>query len=98
MAPLVYVIYFTQKTLSSIELLRMDYAEKSAASLAYSGYKDQMEADPDLIKQLQASLLMKFSEHPERLLHSGKYHSKAKVKTAGFEAEAETSSGEELDS
>ena len=94
LAPLVYVIYFTQKTLSSIELLRMDYAEKSAASLAYSGYKDQMESDPDLIKQLQASLLMKFSEHPERLLHAGKYYSKAKVKTPGFEAEAETSSGE----
>jgi hypothetical protein len=91
-APLVYVIYFTQKTLSSIELLRMDYAEKSAASLAYSGYKDQMEADPELVKQLQASLLIKFAEHPERLLHAGGYSSKAKVKTPGFEAEVEAKS------
>ncbi|MFM5917512.1 MAG: hypothetical protein ACKOOL_08270 [Novosphingobium sp.] len=91
-APLVYVIYFTQKTLYSIDLLRMDYAEKSAASLAYSGYKEQMEADPELVKQLQASLLIKFAEHPERLLLSGGYSSKAKVKTTGFEAEVETKS------
>lgn len=87
LAPLVYVIYFTTKRVSALETLRMDYAEKAAASLAYSGYRDQMTNDDDLLRQLKGSLLSKFHEHPERLLRSGATSSSAKVRTPDFEAE-----------
>ena len=97
LAPLVYVIYFTQKTIASVELLRMDYAEKAAASLAYSGYKEQMEVDPDLLKQLKSSLLQKFSEHPERLLNKDRRRSRAKLRFSQFEAEANSDNqGDEI--
>lgn len=87
LAPLVYVIFFSTRRIQSLELLRMDYAEKAAASLAYSGYREQMDTDEDLLRQLKSSLLIKFAEHPERLLRVGETTTSAKVKTAGFEAE-----------
>lgn len=87
LAPLVYLIYFTTKRVSHLETLRMDYAEKAAASLAYSGYRDQMNGDDDLLQQLKGSLLIKFAEHPERLLRVGDTTTKAKVRAHGFEME-----------
>lgn len=90
-SPLAYVIYFTSGRVHDLELLRMDYSEKSAASLAYSGYSQQMNADPQLLNQLKASLLMKFSEHPERLLGRGRATSKASIKVPGYEAATEFS-------
>ena len=74
-------------------MLRMDYAEKVAASLAYSGYREEMEQDADLLRQLKAGLLVKFSNEPERLLSSHHSRTKASVRTHGFEVETETSSG-----
>jgi hypothetical protein len=87
LAPLIYVIYFTTKRISSLEILRMDYAEKAAASLAYSGYREQVDSDEDLLRQLKGSLLIKFAEHPERLLRVEETSTAARIKTAGFEAE-----------
>jgi hypothetical protein len=87
LAPLVYLIYFTTKRVSQLETLRMDYAEKAAASLAYSGYRDQMDVDEELLRQLKGSLLIKFAEHPERLLRTKETTTSARVKTANFEAE-----------
>lgn len=89
-APFIFLIYFTTKRISQLELLRMDYTEKAVASLAFSGYKDQMDDDDGLIKQLMGSLLIKFSEHPERLLRQGTSRTTAKVKSPGFEVESET--------
>jgi hypothetical protein len=87
LAPLVYLIYFTTKRVSQLETLRMDYAEKAAASLAYSGYRDQMDVDEELLRQLKGSLLIKFAEHPERLLRTKETTTSARAKTANFEAE-----------
>lgn len=82
LAPLVYALFFTTKRISQLEVLRMDYAEKAAASLAYSGYREQMENDTDLLQKLKESLLIKFSEHPERLLNKEKVTSKLKIETS----------------
>jgi hypothetical protein len=87
--PLLYVIYFTSRRVTDIELLRMDYSEKAAASLAYSGYSEQMDADPSLLNQLKASLLVKFNEHPERLLGRGRSVTKASIRVPGYEAATE---------
>lgn len=86
LAPLVYVIYFTTKQISSLETLRMDYAEKAAASLAYSGYKDEMSVDDDLLDRLRGSLLLRFAEHPERLLRKNPSREAISITFPGFRA------------
>lgn len=68
LAPFVWAIIFTSNRVKKVEILEMDYAEKAAASLAYHGYKSEMEADPSLLERLKNGLLIRFSEHPERLL------------------------------
>lgn len=93
LAPLVYVIYFTTRQISSLETLRMDYAEKAAASLAYSGYKEEMSEDTSLLDRLRGSLLLKFAEHPERLLRRRPVRDTIEVETPGFKA---TSSSAEV--
>ena len=90
LAPLVFVLYFTTKQISSIETLRMDYAEKAAASLAYSGYRDEMSADPSLLERLRGSLLLKFAEHPERLLRKTGTRETIEVSSPGFKATSST--------
>ena len=86
LAPLVYVLYFTTRQVSSLETLRMDYAEKAAASLAYSGYKDEMSEDVSLLERLRGSLLLKFAEHPERLLRKQPVTDRIEVEAPGFKA------------
>lgn len=86
LAPLVYVLYFTTRQISALETLRMDYAEKAAASLAYSGYKDEMSEDTSLLDRLRGSLLLKFAEHPERLLRKRPGQDTIEVRAPGFKA------------
>lgn len=86
LAPLVYIIYFTSRQISSIETIRMDYAEKAAASLAYSGYKGEMADDGVLLEQLRGSLLLRFAEHPERLLRKRPVRDTIEVEAPGFKA------------
>lgn len=68
LAPFIWAIVFTSSRFKRIEILEMDYAEKAAASLAYHGYKSEMESDASLLERLKNGLLVRFSEHPERLL------------------------------
>jgi hypothetical protein len=88
LAPLVYLLYFTSKQIGATEALRMDYAEKAAASLAYSGYRDEMSEDHTLLERLRGSLLLKFAEHPERLLRKGGVRESISVDMPGFKASA----------
>jgi hypothetical protein len=92
LGPLVYVIYFTSNRINVLEMLRMDYAEKAAASLSYSGYREQMTADEDLLHQLKASLLSKFHDHPERLLRGNSTSTSSTVVAQGFTAESRVES------
>ena len=86
LAPLIYILYYTTKRISSLETLRMDYAEKAAASLAYSGYKGEMSEDMPLLEQLRGSLLLRFAEHPERLLRKIPGIETVQVNRKGFKA------------
>lgn len=70
LAPLIWAVHFTSQRIQKLEILQVDYAEKAAASLAYSGYRSEMEADSDLLLRLKDGLLTRFSEHPERLLRA----------------------------
>lgn len=68
LGPFIWAVVFTSNRLKRIETLEMDYAEKAAASLAYHGYKSEMDGDSHLLDRLRSGLLVRFSEHPERLL------------------------------
>ena len=84
------MLYFTNKQIRTLEMLRMDYAEKAAASLAYSGYRDEMGRDATLLERLKGSLLMKFSEHPERLLRKQLPAERMEIDAPGFKMESQT--------
>jgi len=69
LAPAVWALIFTNKRHANLETLQMDYAAKAATALAYSGYRDEMEQDVQLANKLKNGLVIRFLEHPERLLH-----------------------------
>jgi hypothetical protein len=46
----------------------MDYAAKANTALAYTGYRDELNNDPALSSKLRDGLVVRFLEHPERLL------------------------------
>jgi predicted nucleic acid-binding Zn-ribbon protein len=66
--PAIWALIFTSRRHAKIETLQMDYAAKANTALAYSGYREEMESDPDLTSKLKDGLLVRFLEHPERLL------------------------------
>jgi hypothetical protein len=68
--PAIWALIFTNKRYVTLEALQMDYAAKASTALAYSGYRDEMGDDMDLSKRLKDGLLMRFLEHPSRLLGS----------------------------
>lgn len=72
LSPVVWALIFTNRRFHYLETLQMDYAAKASTALAYSGYIDEMESDPELSKRLKDGLVVRFLEHPSRLL--GKKH------------------------
>ena len=72
--PAIWALIFTNKRYVTLEALQMDYAAKASTALAYSGYRDEMSDDIDLSKRLKDGLLMRFLEHPSRLLNSNASH------------------------
>ena len=68
LSPVVWALVFTNRRFRYLETLQMDYAAKTSTALAYSGYIDEMEADPELRKRLKDGLVLRFLEHPSRLL------------------------------
>jgi hypothetical protein len=71
LTPAIWALIFTNRRYSNLESLQMDYAAKAATALAYSGYRDEMSDDADLSKRLKDGLLIRFLEHPSRLLKNG---------------------------
>lgn len=68
LSPVVWALVFTNRRFKYLETLQMDYAAKTNTALAYSGYIDEMDADPGLRKRLKDGLVLRFLEHPSRLL------------------------------
>ncbi len=68
LAPAIAALIFTVRRHSKLETLQMDYAAKANTALAYSGYKDEVSDDPGLSRKLRDGLIVRFIEHPERLL------------------------------
>lgn len=68
LSPVLWALIFTNRRFRYLETLQMDYAAKTSTALAYSGYIDEMKADPELSKRLKDGLVLRFLEHPSRLL------------------------------
>lgn len=68
LSPVVWALIFTNRRFRYLETLQMDYAAKTSTALAYSGYIDEMESDPELSRRLKDGLILRFLEHPSRLL------------------------------
>lgn len=72
LAPAVWALIFTNKRHTNLEILQMDYAAKAATALAYSGYREEVDDDEDLSSKLRDGLVVRFVEHPERLLNKNR--------------------------
>jgi hypothetical protein len=68
LSPVIWALIFTNRRFLYLETLQMDYAAKASTALAYSGYIDEMESDPELSKRLKDGLVLRFLEHPSRLI------------------------------
>lgn len=68
LSPVVWALIFTNRRFRYLETLQMDYAAKTTTALAYSGYIDEMEGDRELSRRLKDGLVLRFLEHPSRLL------------------------------
>jgi hypothetical protein len=71
LTPAIWALIFTNRRYANLESLQMDYAAKASTALAYSGYRDEMNDDAELSKRLKDGLLIRFLEHPSRLLKNG---------------------------
>lgn len=68
LAPAIWALIFTNRRYIYLETLQMDYAAKASTALAYSGYRDEMGHDNVLSDRLKDGLVVRFLEHPSRLL------------------------------
>jgi hypothetical protein len=95
--PAIWALLFTSRRHSKIETLQMDYAAKANTALAYSGYRDEMDDDEALAQKLRDGLLVRFLEHPERLLNKSPVSEKVDVGPEGVSYSSQTgfSSGRE---
>lgn len=91
LAPLIWALMFTSSRIKMIEALEIDYAEKAAASLAYHGYKSEMETDSSLLERLKSGLLLRFSEHPERLLRKNPPWTEVSAQNGSFKLKSVSS-------
>lgn len=92
LVPAVWGLIFTNRRYENLEIMQMDYAAKATTALAYSGYRDEMNDDPLLSKQLKDGLIARFLEHPSRLLGNKAESSMSRVTAQGVEVVSETRS------
>lgn len=97
LAPAVWALIFTNRRYTYLETLQMDYAAKASTALAYSGYRDEMEQDPALSKRLKDGLVVRFLEHPSRLLGDKVERNKSSVGPEGASYSAVSESREVLE-
>lgn len=94
-APAIWALVFTNARHSKLEILQMDYAAKANTALAYSGYKDELSENKDLSDRLMGGLLVRFIEHPERLLKAGRVTEKVEAGPGGMTYTSQTSASDQ---
>jgi hypothetical protein len=66
--PLVWFTWFAARQYGHVLRVSEDYAFKEAAAMAFAGYRNEMGADPEMLKLLQESAIRNFGANPAEML------------------------------
>lgn len=66
--PLVWFSWFSARQYGHVLRVSEDYAFKEAAAMAFAGYRNEMGADPEMLKLLQESAIRSFGANPAKML------------------------------
>jgi hypothetical protein len=66
--PLVWFAWFAARQYGHVLRISEDYAFKEAAAMAFAGYRNEMGADPELLRMLQESAIRTFGANPSKML------------------------------
>lgn len=66
--PLIWGTWFSARQYSHALKMAEDYAFKEAAAMAYAGYRNEVAADPEMLKLLQKSAISSYAENPAKIL------------------------------
>jgi hypothetical protein len=73
--PIVWFTWFAARQYSHAFRVGEDYAFKEAAAMAFAGYRNEVKADPEMLKLLQESAIRSFSSNPAKILLKKADHS-----------------------
>lgn len=66
--PLIWGTWFSARQYGHALKMTEDYAFKEAAAMAYAGYRNEVAADPEMLKLLQKSAIGAYGENPSKIL------------------------------
>lgn len=66
--PIIWFAWFAARQYGHVLRISEDYAFKEAAAMAFTGYRDEMGGDAELLKMLQESAIRTFGANPSKML------------------------------
>lgn len=67
-APVIWFTWFSARQYAHVLRIGEDYSFKEAAAMAYVGYRNEVDADPEMLKLLQEYAIKNFGKNPADLL------------------------------
>lgn len=67
-SPIIWFTWFSARQYAHVLRICEDYSFKEASAMAFTGYRNEVQADPGLVKQLQESAIRNFSSNPADML------------------------------
>jgi hypothetical protein len=66
--PVIWFTWFSARQYAHVLRIGEDYSFKEAAAMAYVGYRNEVDADPEMLKLLQEYAIKNFGKNPADLL------------------------------
>lgn len=73
-APLIWLGWFSVRQYGFNKKLQEDYAFKVASAMSFQGYKNEIDADPEMLSLLRKSAIENFSSNPLRIFNDNNNH------------------------
>jgi hypothetical protein len=67
-SPIVWFSWFAARQYGHVLRISEDYAFKEAAAMAFAGYRNEMDGDPELLRLLQEAAIRNFGANPAKML------------------------------
>jgi len=67
-SPVIWLTWFAARQYAHVLRISEDYAFKEAAALAFVGYRDEIDNDPQMVEMLQQYAIRNFGENPAKML------------------------------